>query len=461
MGVVALGAAGASLPPTSVPPGEATRLAVSTPSLQARIRSLEAQAQAQAPVALALPAGTPVPTMTVHDPTGDSKYPQGDVTGVGVLQNSHGTAFGATVKSPHNPTTDANWLAGNAAIVWFLDTNANGLYEYQVVLGDSTDHKLIAAVTDSSGNTLICRATATFIPKSGYRATAGAGCLPHLGTVRFAVGMAYDTVAHSQAAPDFAPDRDLGPATAVQQGNGYWMLGSDGHVYQFGKALGFTGRVPGAQAMAPRKDGTGYWVVDFAGRVSGFGSARSFGGSPALGAGELVSTISATADDNGYWLFTNRGRAFPFGDANSYGDMSGTPLNGPIVASVATPTGHGYYMVGSDGGIFSFGDAHFHGSTGGMHLNKPIVGIAPTPNGKGYWLVASDGGVFAFGSPFRGSMGGTHLNQPVDGLVAFGNGYLMVASDGGIFDFSNKSFLGSLPPTPPTAPIVGIAAFSV
>ena len=56
-------------------------------------------------------------------------------------------------------------------------------------------------------------------------------------------------------------------------------------------------------------------------------------------------------------------------------------------------------------------------------------------------------------------MGGTPLNKSVNGLVAYGNGYLMVASDGGSFDFSNKAFLGSLANTPPTAPIVAVAAF--
>jgi hypothetical protein len=117
-------------------------------------------------------------------------------------------------------------------------------------------------------------------------------------------------------------------------------------------------------------------------------------------------------------------------------------------------------MVGSDGGVFTFGDAVFRGSTGNMHLDKPVVGISPTPDNRGYWLVASDGGVFAFHAPFRGSMGGKHLNKPVNGLVPFGNGYLMVASDGGVFDFSNKAFLGSLGANPPSAPIIGITAFT-
>ena len=67
---------------------------------------------------------------------------------------------------------------------------------------------------------------------------------------------------------DCAPDNDLSAVTNVQQGsgnNGYWMLGADGHVYPFGGAVGFPGRVRDAVAMAPRHDGKGYWIVDRAG----------------------------------------------------------------------------------------------------------------------------------------------------------------------------------------------------
>ncbi len=50
------------------------------------------------------------------------------------------------------------------------------------------------------------------------------------------------------------------------------------------------------------------------------------------------------------------------------------------------------------------------------------------------------------------------LNKPVKGMVRYGNGYLMVATDGGIFAFSDKPFAGSLGATPPTRPIVSVAA---
>ncbi len=258
-----------------------------------------------------------------------------------------------------------------------------------------------------------------------------------------------------------SPSNVFVPAAASSTAHaGYWMLGSDGHVYAFGSAKYFGSTTNGAVAMAARPDGLGYWITTDIGTVTAFGAAHADSGSPALLAHEHVSTISATPSGNGYWIFTDFGRVFPHGDAHFYGDMRAVQLNGPVVASAATPTGHGYYMIGTDGGVFAFGDAAFHGSMGATHLNRPIVGLSPTPDNHGYWLVASDGGVFAFDAPFRGSLGGMVLNQPVDGIVAYGNGYLMVASDGGVFDFSDKAFVGSLADRVSGPPIVGIVARS-
>ena len=239
------------------------------------------------------------------------------------------------------------------------------------------------------------------VASSRTQATIGS-----LGTGRFTFRVrAVNAVGPGAWSP---PSNSVTLAAPVSTGRaGYWMLDADGHVYAFGRAQNLGSSARPSAAFAAQRSGKGYWIVDAFGNVSHFGAAAGHGGRPPLGAGERVSTISATPSGNGYWLFTNRGRAFSYGDAHFYGDMSAVVLNGPIVASVSTPTGHGYYMVGSDGGVFSFGDAHFHGSTGAMHLNKPIVGISPTPDNRGYWLVASDGGVFAFTAPFRGSMGAT------------------------------------------------------
>jgi myo-inositol-hexaphosphate 3-phosphohydrolase len=256
------------------------------------------------------------------------------------------------------------------------------------------------------------------------------------------------------------------PTTGVQTPNrsGYWMVGSDGRVFNFGdaKAYGDAILAAGAQAvdLEPTPSGNGYWVIDDQGHIFAKGDAKAMGDvdRAILSPAEVVTSLSATKSGNGYWAFTSLGRAIPFGDAVSYGDMSKIKLNGPVLDSIPTASGKGYYMVGSDGGIFSFGDAVFMGSMGGKPLNKPVQSLVPDADGSGYWLVASDGGIFAFEAPFRGSMGAVKLNKPVTGMVRYGNGYLMVGEDGGIFSFSDKKFVGSLGDNPPAKPITSVAA---
>jgi myo-inositol-hexaphosphate 3-phosphohydrolase len=253
------------------------------------------------------------------------------------------------------------------------------------------------------------------------------------------------------------------PANQVPGRSGYWMVGSEGRVYNFGDArsYGDATLAAGAQAVdvEPTPSGNGYWIIDDQGHVFAKGDASPMGDvdRAILSPAEVVTSLSATRTGKGYWVFTNLGRAIPFGDAVFYGDMSKTKLNGPVLDSIPTASGKGYYMVGSDGGIFSFGDAVFMGSMGGKPLNKPVQSLVPDGDGAGYWLVASDGGIFAFEAPFKGSMGAIKLNKPVTGMVRYGDGYLMVGEDGGIFSFSTKKFVGSLGDNPPAKPITSVA----
>ena len=212
-------------------------------------------------------------------------------------------------------------------------------------------------------------------------------------------------------------------------------------------------------AAALRGTAPGYWLVASDGGIFNYGSARFFGSAGGTPLPAPVVGMAATPTRRGYWLATADGDVLPFGDARSRGSMKGMRLNAPMLAMEATPSGSGYWLVGGDGGIFSFGDATFHGSTGGMRLNQPVVGMATTPNGRGYWLVASDGGIFAFGNAgFAGSMGGRPLNQPVVAMAptATGRGYWLVASDGGIFAFGDAGFHGSMGGLPLNRPIVGM-----
>ena len=260
---------------------------------------------------------------------------------------------------------------------------------------------------------------------------------------------------------DTAPDDGLGRAVQPAAVVGYWAIGSDGKVYNFGDAPKF-GDVPSPSNLiidieaAPH--GGGYWTLDSRGVVTAVGPV--FYGSLSasdLRPGEKAVSMSGTRTGAGYWIFTNKGRMFAFGDANkNIGDVSTLKLNGDIVDSSPTPSGNGYYLTAADGGVFALGDARFEGSTGAIKLNKPVVAIVPDPDGDGYWQVATDGGVFAFKATFHGSMGDVRLNKPMRGMVPYGSGYLMVAEDGGVFNFSNKPFSGSTGDNPPVNPMVSI-----
>ena len=241
------------------------------------------------------------------------------------------------------------------------------------------------------------------------------------------------------------------PVASVGATSGYWLVSSDGGVFNFGDAS-FYGSTGGLAlnkpvvAMAPTPDGKGYWLVSSDGGVFTFGDASFYGSTGGLALNKPVVAMAPTPDGKGYWLVSSDGGVFNFGDASFYGSTGGLALNKPVVAMAPTPDGKGYWLVSSDGGVFTFGDASFYGSTGGLALNKPVVAMAPTPDGKGYWLVSSDGGVFNFGdASFYGSTGGLALNKPVVAMAPTpdGKGYWMVSSDGGVFNFGDASFYGS------------------
>ena len=258
------------------------------------------------------------------------------------------------------------------------------------------------------------------------------------------------------------------PATTTLAGSGYWLVGADGGVFDFGDAQ-FHGSGESLHLRAPivgiaaTPDGGGYWLVASDGGVFSYGDAAFHGSTGGLRLNKPIVGLAATPDGGGYWLVASDGGVFSYGDAAFHGSTGGLRLNKPIVGLAATPDGGGYWLVASDGGVFSYGDAAFHGSTGGLRLNKPIVGLAATPDGGGYWLVASDGGVFSYGdAAFHGSTGGLRLNKPIVGLAATpdGGGYWLVASDGGVFTYGDAAFQGSTGGLRLNGPVVAVAGDS-
>jgi hypothetical protein len=249
---------------------------------------------------------------------------------------------------------------------------------------------------------------------------------------------AFGDATHDGSPPGSQLNAPVVSMTSTRAGNGYWLLGADGGVFNYGGA-GFYGSEAGSGVqtpfvgMAPTPDGHGYWLAGDFGNVYNFGDAtsESVGG---VSSNAPVVGIAAEPAGMGYWLVAADGGVFSFGDAAFYGSMGGTSLNAPVVAMAATPDGHGYWLVAADGGVFSFGDAGFYGSMGGKQLNAPVVGITAEPDGHGYWLVAADGGVFSFGdAAFYGSIGGALPGNGIPAVAmaatADGHGYWLATTD--------------------------------
>jgi len=218
---------------------------------------------------------------------------------------------------------------------------------------------------------------------------------------------------------------------------GYWLDASDGGVFSFGDA-GFFGSIPGLGirpagtpgsgrnldapmvGMVPSADGNGYFMVASDGGVFAFGDAKFEGSCPAIGgcSGAAVA-VMPDSSGNGYWLVTATGHVYAFGDAMSYG----SELNaGTVTSAIRSPDGKGYWLLLTDGRVGAFGDARSFGdlppdSAGGLN---PATSIFITADGRGYWIVTADGAVYPFGNaPTDGGMADAHLNASIIAAVGW------------------------------------------
>lgn len=229
-----------------------------------------------------------------------------------------------------------------------------------------------------------------------------------LHLTRYGAGLAGTALAKSLArivgvslAGNGAPGDHTTTLVPTTDGRGYWLVGCEGSVFNFGTAPPLPGaRVAiaghrGVAAAAATPDGKGMWLVAADGTIASVGSAAPmrFRVKP----GSAIAGATATPDGNGIVATTIAGSVHTAGTAHSYGSLAGRRLNAAIVDVESTRDGKGYWLVGADGGVFGFGNARYYGSTGGMKLTRPIVGMAVTPDNRGYWQVSSDGTIDAFG----------------------------------------------------------------
>ena len=171
--------------------------------------------------------------------------------------------------------------------------------------------------------------------------------------------------------------------------------------------------------MAPTPDGQGYWLVASDGGVFTFGDAGFFGSQGGTHLNAPVVAMAATPDGQGYWLVASDGGVFTFGDAGFFGSQGGTAPQRPGRGDGAHPGRPGLLAGGLRRRRVHLRRRRVLRLPGRYPPQRPVVGMAPTPDGQGYWLVASDGGVFTHGdAPFLGSLGGQSLNAPVVGTAA-------------------------------------------
>ena len=221
------------------------------------------------------------------------------------------------------------------------------------------------------------------------------------------------------------------------------------------------GADPAAAEAAPLRPGPAYWLAGSDGGVFAFGRARFAGAAADAALRSPVAGVASTPSGEGYWLAGRDGGVFAFGDAPFLGGASDLALNTPVVDVAATPSGRGYWLAGADGGVFAFGDARWLGGAAGAGLNSPVTAVVPTPSGRGYWLASGDGGVFAFGDArFSGSGLGMAANGSVVGIATTpaGRGYWLASSDGGVFAFGDAGFHGSAADAGVRGRVVGIAS---
>jgi hypothetical protein len=144
------------------------------------------------------------------------------------------------------------------------------------------------------------------------------------------------TPAGSQSAPD------------PLDGGGYWMLGSDGTVYDFGAAenFGHVGELGGVSltsitAMASTPTQQGYYIVTRFGTTFTYGDADSdlANGRPEYDFEAEWSAVQVSRSGGGIWWFSDAGDVHVAGDAGNHQQCC--PLSGQTgLERQTTPAKH-------------------------------------------------------------------------------------------------------------------------
>lgn len=247
-------------------------------------------------------------------------------------------------------------------------------------------------------------------PAKGAAPPAKGAAQPLAPTVKLAAPVSTDGIVSGSGVARFlgSPGANVaGRLVSIAgqpNGNGYWVLRSDGGLYKYGTALSYGSPVGSnfkisAAAIAAHPSGKGYWIVSALGGVYAYGAAHHHG-QPAF-LGSPIVAMQSTRTGNGYWLVGADGGVFSFGDAVFLGSAYGSAnARGGIVGMATTPTDQGMFLLARDGALFGYGDAAVIGSA--WPSSAGAAGIATTRSGKGYVIVETTGRMRAFGDALTG-----------------------------------------------------------
>jgi hypothetical protein len=95
--------------------------------------------------------------------------------------------------------------------------------------------------------------------------------------------------------------------------------------------------------MAGTASGAGYWLVASDGGIFNFGDAAFAGSAGGTPLSDPVVGIAPTPSGGGYWLATYDGRVLPFGDAADAGSLGAACKDQPVIGIASRRTG-GYWL---------------------------------------------------------------------------------------------------------------------
>ena len=251
----------------------------------------------------------------------------------GFYGSSPGSSLGApTVGIAHTPDSGGYWLvANNGNVANFGDATAYGSLKGKPLNAPIVG---IAATQDGGGYWLVASDGGVF----GFGDAAFMGSMGGQRLNAPIVGVA-----------------------ATPSGGGYWLVASDGGIFSFGDATYFgsmggqrlnkpiVGIASTAGSVNPQNGsivGDGYWLVASDGGVFNFGNAGFMG---SMGGQRLNKPIVSIAPGpyalnfgnfslqaTGYWLVASDGGVFSFGKANFFGSLGALKLVSPISGAAST-----------------------------------------------------------------------------------------------------------------------------